>query len=327
MDASELFQIPLEREVVQRYVKMKRKKILESDKRTVYCPRQWCQGAARSTGHSKAVEDSQTDDSDSEDKGEEPQTYDPNANDDKLPPPSERLCICEDCAFAFCKVCKLSWHGEFAKCFPRRKYELTAEEKASEAYLKAHTTPCPTCLARCQKSMGCNHMICYKCDSHFCYLCSSWLIPDNPYVHFNTEGTPCYQKLFELERGDGLHVVRGPELLLPPIAEIRAPPAPIAVVEAHNEDGAIVPPPAPLAPVIPHAAVVVENLNGVRINARIQQGLVRANRIQPAQLRRAPVQGLQRFLQMVEDDEEDEWDSDELDEGREENVNWEIPIR
>ena len=316
LDASELLQIPLEQETVQRYVKLKRKKILESDKTTVYCPRQWCQGAARSNKHPKVAEDPQVDDSEVEDDAAEPQIYDPNANDDTLPPPNERLCICEDCAFAFCKVCKLSWHGEFARCFPRRKYELTAEEKASEEYLRAHTTPCPTCLARCQKSMGCNHMICYKCDSHFCYLCSSWLQAGNPYIHFNTPGTSCYMKLFELEEGDGLHVVRGPQLLAPPINEIRAAPARVAFLEAHNEDGeAIVPPPAPLALHVQQAAVADDNPNGVRINARVQQGLARGNGIGGAEHQGMPMQGLQRFLQMAGDDEEDEWDSDELPEG------------
>ena len=48
LSPSELLQIPLEPEVVQRYVKLKRKAALESDKDTIYCPRSWCQGAARS---------------------------------------------------------------------------------------------------------------------------------------------------------------------------------------------------------------------------------------------------------------------------------------
>ncbi|KAI4120952.1 MAG: hypothetical protein LQ347_006994, partial [Umbilicaria vellea] len=203
LDPSELLQIPLEQEIVQRYVKLKRKKMLESDRTTVYCPRQWCQGAARSKKYPKIGDHSQPADSDSEDEVEEPPTYDKNASEDTLPPPSERLAVCEDCSFAFCKVCKAGWHGEFAKCFPRRKYELTAEEKASEDYMKMHTTPCPTCDARAQKTMGCNHMICFKCNTHFCYLCSAWLDAENPYIHFNTEKSPCYMRLWELEGGDG----------------------------------------------------------------------------------------------------------------------------
>ena len=50
--------------------------------------------------------------------------------------------------------------------------------------------------------MGCNHMACFNCGTHFCYLCSAWLSPDNPYAHFNKPGTGCYQRLWELEEGD-----------------------------------------------------------------------------------------------------------------------------
>ena len=59
---------------------------------------------------------------------------------------------------------------------------------------------------------------------------------------------------------------------------------------------------------------------GVRVNGRVQQGLAR-----PAPLPRLngvepPVQGLQRFLQLAANDEEDEWDSEDEIDGA-----WEIP--
>jgi len=69
--------------------------------------------------------------------------------------------------------------------------------------MKLHTTPCPTCAAPAQKTHGCNHMICFKCNTHFCYLCSAWLSPDNPYKHYNADNTGCYMRLWELEGGDG----------------------------------------------------------------------------------------------------------------------------
>lgn len=40
-------------------------------------------------------------------------------------------------------------------------------------------------------------MTCRSCGTHFCYLCSTRLNPREPYRHFNTPGTPCFQKLFE----------------------------------------------------------------------------------------------------------------------------------
>ncbi|KAK4237822.1 RWD domain-containing protein [Achaetomium macrosporum] len=211
INPSELLQIPLDQETVKRYVTLKYKTELEADKNTVYCPRPWCNGAARSKKHKKpqglelaeVSDDSASEDEDDEDDGPE--------GEGKSRPykaAEELLAICEECAFAFCSRCHQSWHGEFVRCTPRRdKEELTAEELASLEYMRLHTSPCPTCGAPAQKTHGCNHMICYRCQSHFCYLCSAWLDPGNPYQHFNEapDGrvTGCYMRLWELEMGDG----------------------------------------------------------------------------------------------------------------------------
>ncbi|KAK7754906.1 hypothetical protein SLS62_003220 [Diatrype stigma] len=208
----ELLQIPLDQETVQRYVTLKYKNELESDKNTVYCPRSWCQGAARSKKHRKPeslefVQDSD-DDSDVDETSEKPHETSKQKSFDAN---KELLSICEDCSFAFCSRCGQSWHGEFKYCIPKeRKDEVTEEEKASLEYLKMHTTPCPTCAAPCQKTQGCNHMRCFRCQTHFCYLCSAWLDPANPYQHFNArpsgEVTSCFMRLWELEAGDGADV-------------------------------------------------------------------------------------------------------------------------
>ncbi|KAK4228211.1 translation termination inhibitor protein itt1 [Podospora fimiseda] len=217
---SELLQIPLDQETVKRYVTLKYKTELESDKNTVYCPRQWCNGAARSKKHKKPqgfelAEASDDDDSASDEDEDEDENH---ANGEGKSKPykdeTELLSICEECSFAFCSRCLQSWHGEFVECAPpREKGELSAEEIASLEYMKLHTTPCPTCAAPAQKTRGCNHMICYRCQTHFCYLCSAWLDPGNPYQHFNEmpDGrvTGCYMRLWELEFGDGDDVGRG----------------------------------------------------------------------------------------------------------------------
>jgi E3 ubiquitin-protein ligase RNF14 len=207
LNPSELLQIPIEQELVQRYVRLKRKKRLESDKNTIYCPRQWCQGAARSKKHPKPIDPlNDTEEAISDSEVEDPTEAAKKKCKESRPediPMSERLCICEDCDFAFCSVCKKGWHGELAICNPRRQHELNEEEKASLEYLKMHTTACPTCSAPAQKSMGCNHMICFKCNTHFCYLCSAYLMPDNPYRHFNDLKSTCYMRLWELDGGDG----------------------------------------------------------------------------------------------------------------------------
>lgn len=172
---SELLQIPLERDMVMRYVTLRHKNELESDKNTVYCPRPWCQGAARSKNHKKpeGLEFVEPSESDIDDIAED--------DTEKNESAQALLAICEDCGFAFCTRCRQSWHGEFQYCTPqKRKDEITEEEEASLKYLKTYTTPCPTCDAPCQKTQGCNHMCCFRCQTHFCYLCSAWLDPSNP---------------------------------------------------------------------------------------------------------------------------------------------------
>jgi E3 ubiquitin-protein ligase RNF14 len=213
INPSELLQIPLDQETVKRYVTLKYKTELESDKNTIYCPRQWCNGAARSKHHKKpqGLELAEASDEESASEDEENADADhPEGEGKSKPykPAEELLAICEECSFAFCSRCYQSWHGEFFRCTPRRdKQELTAEELASLEYMRLHTTPCPTCGVPAQKTHGCNHMICYRCQSHFCYLCSAWLDPGNPYQHFNEapDGrvTGCYMRLWELEMGDG----------------------------------------------------------------------------------------------------------------------------
>ncbi|KAK4157648.1 RWD domain-containing protein [Chaetomidium leptoderma] len=213
INPSELLQIPLDQEVVKRYVTLKYKTELESDKNTIYCPRQWCNGAARSKKHRKpqglelaeALDESasENDDDDDDDDGLEDE-----GKSKPYKPADDLLAICEECSFAFCSRCHQSWHGEFFRCLPRRdKLDFTPEELASLEYMRVHTTPCPTCGVPAQKTHGCNHMICYRCQSHFCYLCSAWLDPGNPYQHFNEapDGrvTGCYMRLWELEMGDG----------------------------------------------------------------------------------------------------------------------------
>ncbi|KAK1754775.1 hypothetical protein QBC47DRAFT_423686 [Echria macrotheca] len=213
---SELLQIPLEQDVVQRYVKLKYKNQLESDKNTIYCPRSWCDGAARSKKHKKPEGLKLSEPEDSESSDDEGQHTDGSGKTKPYNATTELLAVCEDCGFAFCSRCFQSWHGQFVVCYPRRKNgELTEEDKASIDYLKRYSTPCPTCAAPAQKTHGCNHMICYRCRTHFCYLCSAWLDPGNPYGHFNQAPsgmtTGCYMRLWELENGDGEDVGNGNE--------------------------------------------------------------------------------------------------------------------
>ena len=105
---------------MKRYVDMKYKTELESDKDTVYCPRSWCQGAARSKKHRKpqGLELAQESDEEEADKIQEESKS--NGKKNKTPM-QDRLRVCEDCGFAFCARCGQSWHGEYNDCVPKTR--------------------------------------------------------------------------------------------------------------------------------------------------------------------------------------------------------------
>ena len=235
---TELLDMAISREQVQRFVDLKLKKKLESDKTTIYCPRRWCQGPARSAKYqkynTKDLESWPDDDSDDENDASSQKSTTMSTNTNLANKSNkdlvDRLAICSVCTYAFCHVCGKSWHGDFEDCLPKTAENMTEEEKASVDFIRLHTSPCPNCNAPAQKTMGCNHMICGQCMTHFCYLCSFWLPADDPYKHFNTKGMPCYMRLWELEEGDeggaddgrGMAVFAGPRAAEQMAAEFAA---------------------------------------------------------------------------------------------------------
>ncbi|KAI9813830.1 MAG: translation termination inhibitor protein itt1 [Pycnora praestabilis] len=348
LNPSELLQIPLEENVVKRYVELKRKAKLESDKTTVYCPRKWCQGAARSKKYPKATGLIDIE-AESDEESEAEATLEDGAGAKSLPPPSERLKICEDCGFAFCCVCFAGWHGELFRCRPADPNLLSEEEQASEEYMRLHTTPCPT----------------------------AHLAEGNPYAHYNEENSPCNQRLWELEGGDGgedvglgfgggarggAQVHEGLQPLnheddasddeeddvhennVPPPPPAPIPPRAAAAPRPAVRGGGAQQRPAPRPRVPPGLRPGDHPGNDIIMQRReANDGLhalaARGDRraiemIQGRALRGGrnaaapPRAGLRRFLQLVENDEEDEWDSDELDDdGDDEEDGWEIPLR
>ena len=359
LHARELLDIGIEEAQVKRYIEMKRKKKLESDKSTIYCPRTWCQAPARSQKTAPIPEDLRlyVDSDDSDTEGGAAPKYDRNTPDHKLPAPADRLAICSNpkCLLAFCRVCYQGWHGEFARCWPRKPTELTAEEKASYDYIRLHTSPCPTCSSPVQKTMGCNHMNCAQCQTHFCYLCGAWLDAGNPYLHFNTRGSTCYQRLWELEEGDngdGQVQFVGPrywEAEAQRIAEEadreeaerlqaeenqqagRAPVQAVAVADDDAHD-------AELQEALLEGNMRFDQMrlnqapqarvHGAALNARQDAqapGVVRPRRHPDMAHNVDPAHGaaFRRFVEMAARDEEDEWDSDEV----EDEEAWVIRVR
>ncbi|MCJ1341097.1 translation termination inhibitor protein itt1 [Bachmanniomyces sp. S44760] len=282
LEASEILQIPLEYKMVQRYVKLKRKKLLESDKTTVWCPRSWCQGAARSKKYPKndinlqSLRESHLDEADEE--GDESPAAD--STEDKIHrlSPEDRLAVCEDCGFAFCKICQKSWHGAYKLCLPRRKVELTAEEKASEEYLLKHGT---RCFQRLWELEGGDDMV--------------WDRNEGPVDHeavleFEHQREHGELVLVEFVNGRPQQNVQVPENRRRLGRHARA----AREREAAARGGRIPPPP------------------GVRVNPRRMAGLVRPPPVAPQPPAGGRVnEGLQLFLDMARNDAEDGWDSEE----------------
>ncbi len=161
----DLLAMGIEEPMVRRYVEMKRKKKIEADKNTVFCPRQWCQGPAKNPRYPPIPRDllSYAIDDISDNEKDVTETHPVKAENESTPSrahasPADRLAVCESCSLAFCRICYKGWHGEFARCYPRDPNELSVEEKASYDYILANTSPCPTCNSPTQKTMGCNHM-------------------------------------------------------------------------------------------------------------------------------------------------------------------------
>lgn len=39
-------------------------------------------------------------------------------------------------------------------------------------------------------------MVCWKCNTFFCWLCEERLDPESPYLHFSDRSSKCYRLLF-----------------------------------------------------------------------------------------------------------------------------------
>jgi len=183
-------------------------------------------------------------------------------------------------------------------------------------------------------------MSCFQCKTHFCYLCSAWLDSNNPFEHFNKEGQPCYQRLFVNDQVyfDG---VRGAEAAAQRAAQAamefqiqeldgaereqrQIPPnQPVDIIVnaielIHFDDDQILPP-APEPPAVVPARVAARPvpyrvLPDDRRNVQMD-GLDRVGHNGGrGALDDANRMGLQHFLHMVQNDDEDEWNSDELNE-------------
>lgn len=142
----------------------------------------------------------------------------------------EAMRQCTACSYTYCVYCQKAWHYgnpcnivsntalmeayqnttegsmerktmeiKYGKANLERMVRTFEEERSNRAWIEANSQRCPCCHINITKLMGCNHMTCKACNTHFCYRCGTRLQPNEPYRHFNTPGMPCYMKLFDAD--------------------------------------------------------------------------------------------------------------------------------
>jgi ariadne-1 len=81
-------------------------------------------------------------------------------------------CVACDCGESFCFACRRDDHSP-ATCDQLRQWLVKCKDD-SETYnwLQANTRSCPVCKTAIEKSGGCNHMTCKKCQHEWCWVCS-----------------------------------------------------------------------------------------------------------------------------------------------------------
>lgn len=78
---------------------------------------------------------------------------------------------CTQCQHVWCFSCHAPWHKDLT-CKQHKKGSIKFEQwsKARSAGI-ANCQKCPLCQVYIQRTSGCDHMTCNRCDSHFCYKC------------------------------------------------------------------------------------------------------------------------------------------------------------
>ncbi|XP_064383557.1 E3 ubiquitin-protein ligase RNF217-like [Halichondria panicea] len=79
---------------------------------------------------------------------------------------------CSKCQYVWCFACHAPWHKDVS-CKQFRRGNVHFKKWTSERSTKgvANCQKCPLCRVYIQRSTGCDHMTCNRCDTHFCYKC------------------------------------------------------------------------------------------------------------------------------------------------------------
>ncbi|CAH2277051.1 E3 ubiquitin- ligase RNF14 isoform X1 [Pelobates cultripes] len=142
--------------------------------------------------------------------------------------PESTMGICPCCHYAFCTLCKMTYHGiSPCKVTAAKLLELCLEyqeaDEATKKFLELQygKKVLHNALAEMEskdwldknskvgflqwlveKMYGCNKMVCTGCKQYFCWLCMTILTKDKPYTHFNDSTSGCFSRLFEGVEGE-----------------------------------------------------------------------------------------------------------------------------
>lgn len=85
---------------------------------------------------------------------------------------------CGLCHVDMCLRCQEKWHGHLTKC--------NADTLETIVNIRADTKPCPKCRVAIHRTMGCDHMHCTACNTHFSWH-SGTVIHDTTNFHYRDQ--------------------------------------------------------------------------------------------------------------------------------------------
>ena len=94
---------------------------------------------------------------------------------------------CASCGTVFCFEHGAAHTGRTCTQYTREQRAQRKAELASQAAIARHFRKCPNqqCGQPIEKSGGCNHMTCYRCQQDFCWLCGKAIARGQVGWHFN----------------------------------------------------------------------------------------------------------------------------------------------
>ena len=83
------------------------------------------------------------------------------------------IITCVQCGTKQCYTHSRLWHADVTCTqYDVLQHQHQQDDKASEAHIGAMAKHCPGCTAAVFKSEGCDHIVCCRCKTSFCYCCA-----------------------------------------------------------------------------------------------------------------------------------------------------------